>query len=104
MRKLIAIAITIGILLLIDLYVYQAVRTVIMDWSVQAKSIVRYSFWGITVISMLSLLWYAYGNPFMRTQVPIRSFVLVAIFAIYFSKIFLILFVFIYVLQRGIRW
>jgi hypothetical protein len=91
-------------LLLIDVYVYQAVRTIIEDWSVQGKSIVRYSFWGLTAISMLSLLWYAYGNPFMRTQVPIRSFVLVGIFAIYFSKIFSILFVFIDDLQRGVRW
>jgi len=104
MSKLIGIAIIIGILLLIDLYVYQAIRTVVEDWSVQGKSIARYSFWGLTVLSMVALLWYSYGNPFMNTRLPIRSFILVGIVAIYFSKIFSILFIFIDDLQRGVRW
>src|SRR5260221_977343 len=104
MSKLIGIAVIIGILLLIDLYVYQAVRVVVEDWSVQGKNIARYSFWGVTVLSMIALLWYAYCNPFMNTRFPIRSFILVGIVAIYFSKIFSILFIFIDDLQRGVRW
>jgi len=104
MSKLIGIAVIIGILLLIDLYIYQAVRVVVEDWSVQGKSIARYSFWGLTVLSMVALLWYSYGNPFMNTRLPIRSFILVGIVAIYFSKIFSILFIFIDDLQRGVRW
>jgi len=104
MSKLITIAIIIGILLLIDIYVYQAVLTVVRDWSAQGKSIARYSYWGLTAISITAIFWFAYAGPFLNTRFPIRSFVLVGVVAIYFAKIFSILFVLIDDLQRGFRW
>lgn len=104
MNKFIAIAITIGLLLLIDLYVYQAVNVIVKDTSAVTRSIARYGFWGLTVVSILGLLWVVYGNPYNQNRFPIRSFVMVGIVAIYFSKIFGVVFILIDDLQRGVRW
>src|SRR5258708_33446006 len=104
MNKLIAITVIIGILLLIDLYVYQGLLVLTKDGSHQIRNIARYSFWGLTLVSLTALLWVAYGNPFAKNAMQIRSFVVVGIGAIYFSKIFGMVFILIDDLQRGIRW
>ncbi len=104
MNKFIGILIVIGILLLIDLYAYQAVRTIVADWSISARTVAKYSFWGVTGLAVAGLLWYAYGNPFLKTTLPIRSFIVAGVFGIYFSKTIGILFLLIDDLQRGVRW
>jgi uncharacterized protein len=104
MNKLIAIFFIILILLLIDLYVYQAVLTIVSDWSVTGKSVARYFYWGLTAVAVIALLWYSFANPFINSRVPVRSFILVGIVAIYLSKVFAIIFILIDDLQRGVRW
>ena len=104
MNKLGGIAILLTVLVLIDVYVYQAALAISRDWSAQLKNVIRYGYWGIALLSWLAILWYAFGNPFPNTRFPVRTFVLVGIVAIYFSKIFSVVFVLIDDLQRGVRW
>ncbi len=91
------------ILLLIDVYVYQAVVTVSKEWTAGWKGFARYGFWIFTALTFTSIFWYAYGDPYKYGS-QLRNLVLTGVFIVYFSKIFGVLFVLIDDLQRGIRW
>ena len=103
MAKLMSFVILLGILILIDLYVYQAIATVSKDWSVVYKNLIRYGFWIFTALTFAGILWYAYGDPYKYGS-QTRNLVLTAVFMVYFSKLFGVLFVLIDDVQRGIRW
>lgn len=103
MAKLMSFFILLGILVLIDLYVYQAIVTVSKDWSVGYKAVMRYGFWLVTALTFVAILWYAYGDPYKYGS-TLRNMVLTAVFMVYFSKLFGVLFVLIDDIQRGVRW
>jgi predicted MPP superfamily phosphohydrolase len=103
MNRVRGIAILIAILVLIDLYVYQAAVAITRDWSGQWKNVIRYGYWGLAMLSWTAVLWFAFGNPFPNTRFPVRTFITVAVVAIYLSKIFSVVFVLIDDLQRGVR-
>jgi len=98
-----AIFILLLILVLIDMYVYQAVITISKDWSVGFKGFVRYGFWAVTAITTIGILWYYYGDPYKYGS-NLRNMVLTGIFITYFSKIFGVLFLLMDDVQRGVRW
>lgn len=95
--------ILLGVLVLIDLYVYQAIATVSKDWPVLYKNIVRYGFWIFTALTFTAVLWYAYSDPYKYGS-QLRNLVLTAVFMVYFSKLFGVLFVLIDDVQRAVRW
>ncbi len=90
-------------LLLVDLYVFQAVLTVSSDWSPLWRKIARYSFWVPTVLCIAALSWWIFADPYKMTS-GMRNWILTGLFATYFSKVFGVLFVFVDDLQRGVRW
>lgn len=91
------------IFLLVDFYVYQAVVSVTKSISPLWKNIVRYGFWSITIITIIAMLWYLYGNPY-RTSTITRNFVVVWVSLIYFSKLFGVIIIFIDDIRRGVKW
>jgi uncharacterized protein len=103
MYKLMAIFILLAILLLLDIYVYQAVLTVSKNWSVGFKASLRYGFWIITALTTIAILWYYYGDPY-KYGAQLRNLVLTGVFIVYFSKLFGIVFVLIDDIQRAVRW
>lgn len=95
--------ILLGVLVLIDLYVYQAIAMVSKDWPVVYKNIVRYGFWIFTALTFTAILWYAYSDPYKYGS-QLRNLVLTGVFMVYFSKLFGVLFVLIDDGQRAVRW
>lgn len=91
------------VLLVIDLYVFQAVLTVSHNWSPVWKQIARYAFWVPTVFCLAAILYYVLGDPYGLSHTA-RSFLLTGFFAIYLSKLFAVLVLFVDDLQRGIKW
>jgi uncharacterized protein len=91
------------IFLLIDYYLFQAVIAVSKSWTPVWKNVLRYGFWIPTILSILALVWWSFGDPY-RYSSGFRNWVITALVAGYFSKIFGILIVFIDDLQRGVRW
>jgi predicted MPP superfamily phosphohydrolase len=89
--------------LLVDYYLFQAVVTVSKDWSSGWKNSMRYGFWVPTVLSILALAWWSFGDPY-RYSTGLRNWVVTALVATYFSKTFGIAVVFIDDLQRGVKW
>jgi uncharacterized protein len=103
MNKLMAIFILLVVLLLIDLYVYQAVLTVSKEWTGWLKSFLRYGFWFITLLTTVAILWYYYGDPYKYGS-QLRNLVLTGVIIAYFSKFIGLLFVLMDDIQRGVRW
>ncbi len=91
------------IFLLIDYYVFQGILVITRNWSGNWKPVLRYGFWIPTLIGILGLLWWAFGDPY-RYSAAFRNWVITGLVAMYFSKLFAVLILFLDDLQRGIRW
>ena len=89
--------------LVVDIYLFQAVLSISQDWSPMWKKLVRYGFWVPTILCIAALSYWMLGDPYRITS-GMRNWILTALFATYFSKVFGILFVFADDLQRGVRW
>lgn len=102
-QKLISWFIVIAILLAIDFYVYQAVALISKDWTSIMKPIVRFGFWVPTIVVLLSIGYYVAGDPYSISH-QVRTYLLTGIFAVYISKLFAVLVLFVDDIQRGVRW
>lgn len=89
--------------LLIDIYVFQAVVAVSKSWSPLWKAIARYGFWIPTVLCIAALLWWTAADPY-KVGSGMRNWILTALFATYFSKLFGVFFLLIDDVQRLVRW
>jgi predicted MPP superfamily phosphohydrolase len=89
--------------LVVDFYLFQAVTAVSKDWPLLWKRMLRFGFWIPTILCVASLSWWMFGDPY-KVGSGARNWIITALFATYFSKIFGILFVFADDLQRGFRW
>jgi predicted MPP superfamily phosphohydrolase len=91
------------ILVAIDFYVFQGVRVLVHNKSEQTQRIVNLVYWSIAGLCFLIIL---LGNLIDYHQWPkqlrVYSFAMIAV--IYFSKIFVVLFLLIDDLQRLVRW
>jgi predicted MPP superfamily phosphohydrolase len=89
--------------LLIDYYMFQAIVVVSKDWSPVWQKNFRYGFWVPTLLCLGALVWWMFGDPY-RVNANVRTWILTGMVAVYFSKIFGIVFVFIDDIQRGVKW
>jgi predicted MPP superfamily phosphohydrolase len=89
--------------LVIDYYVFQAVKTVSDDWTPLWKTIARTAFWVPTVLSFAALFWWTFGDPY-GVSATTRNWIITGLIATYFSKVFAVVFLFIDDLYRGLKW
>jgi predicted MPP superfamily phosphohydrolase len=89
--------------LLIDIYVFQAVLVVSKSWVPLWKNIARYAFWIPTIFCIAALLWWMAADPY-KVGAGLRNWILTALFATYFSKLFGVFFLLIDDFQRLVRW
>ena len=103
MNKLIIIPVVTAIFLVIDYYVWQAVKVSVQNFSQTIQQSARYIFWGLTTLSLVGLWLYNFTNPDLLGK-NIRTWIMVGIFMNYLSKIFVVLFLLIDDIGRLIRW
>ena len=89
--------------LLLDYYFFQGIMVASKNWSPLWKNTIRYGFWVPTVLSLVALLWWAFGDPY-KYSANFRTWMLTGLVTTYFSKFFGILFLFADDLQRGVKW
>jgi len=102
-QRIMSFLILTAVFLVIDWYVFQAILNISKDWSPGWRQTVRIAFWVPTVLTIAGGLWWMLGDP---DKIPhqVRTFFFTGIAAIYISKIFAVLVLFIDDLQRGVRW
>ena len=86
---------------LVDLYVFQAVKSSISGFNPGWRRTISIIFWGITGLSILGI---AYANLFDERSESIRRFIVVSISILYFSKIFGVLTLLIDDVVRAGQW
>ena len=101
--RIMTLIIFVTLFLVIDYYVFQAVVTVSKNWSDQWRNIFQYGFWVPTAISIIALLWWTFGDPYKYSP-GFRNWVLTGLVAVYFSKVFSVIFLFIDDIRRGVNW
>jgi len=87
--------------LLIDLYVSQAVKTIINDLSTGWRKSLNYGFWAITAFSIISVL---IINTSDILSNDLRRVIVMGIIMIYFSKVFGVITLMLDDVYRAISW
>ncbi len=103
MPKTLMLPIAVLLFFLIDLYVYQAVKTVINEFHPITIRYIKIVYWSITFLSIAGFIYYHAGNPYLFGK-TFRIFLLGSIFINYFSKLFVVIFLFIDDIIRGGKW
>lgn len=103
MNKLVIIPVVTLVFLLIDWYVFQAIKIATQHSSPQAQNLIKYLYWGLNLVVISGMWVYNFVSPDLLGK-NIRTFLLVGVFISYFSKIFIVLFLLIDDFQRLIRW
>jgi predicted MPP superfamily phosphohydrolase len=87
--------------ILVDLYVFQAVKSSIQGMSVGWRRSISIAFWAITGLSIIGLI---YVNNYENVSRDLRRYVIVGVSLIYFSKVFGVLTLLIDDIFRAGQW
>ncbi|MBX2932481.1 MAG: metallophosphoesterase [Chitinophagaceae bacterium] len=92
-----------GIMLLLDLYVFQAIRTITFNHFIKARVWIFSIYWLISIGTIVFLLSIPY-NPSLQTSVFFRNYVFAILVGIFIAKIIAVIFFFIDDIRRVIVW
>lgn len=101
MGRVVAVLLFSVFFILVDLYVFQAVKSSIQGLSGGYRKTISIAFWAITGLSIIGLI---YVNNFENVSRDLRRYVVVAVSLIYFSKIFGVLTLLIDDIFRAGQW
>jgi uncharacterized protein len=101
--KLLLIPLFVLIFILVDLYVFQAIKVVDRRYFKSARSTIFYIYWGITVITLIGFMVFHFAGQDAMPRMY-RNFIMVIIFMNYFSKLFAMVFLLIDDLIRLGKW
>ena len=91
------------IMLLIDIYAFQAVRMITGNLSSGAARIIHIIYWTFSAICLAAFAYY-HLSPYEFITSGIRTAIATGLFVIYFSKVFIVLFTLIDDLRRMVLW
>ncbi|MDQ3683724.1 MAG: metallophosphoesterase [Bacteroidota bacterium] len=91
------------LMVLLDFYVFQAVKTLSQSTGSKTKSIIYISYWGLSAISLIIFLVLPYLN-LENLPKGFRNSIFAFIVALFFSKMIAAVFFFIDDIRRGIQW
>ena len=93
----------IAILILLDLYIFSAIRSLSAAVLPRTKSIIFYSYWFVTLITICMILFMAFGDPKLISR-ETRSYLLAIIIGLTVSKIAAATFFLIDDIRRLVQW
>ena len=103
MRNTVFIWIVLGIMILLDFYVFQAVKVITQNSSHKVRTIVYYSYWGVSIAAILILALIPFTN-FAEWPRSIRNYVLATILGLLFAKLLATVFFLVDDIRRVIQW
>jgi len=87
----------------LDVYVFQAVKTVSHTGSPKTKAIVYGIYWAITVVTVLGFLIFAFGGPELLPR-KLRTYLFAIIMGFFLAKLVAIIFILVDDIRRAIQW
>ncbi len=103
MNKLIVVSIFTAVFVLIDWYVWQAVKVSFSGNTVLSIKKIKVIFWSINLLTIAGMWLYNFTPPELLGK-NLRTVIMVGVFMNYFSKLFVVLFLLIDDLGRVVRW
>lgn len=88
------------IMLLLDFYVFQAVKTVSLHFQERTKSIILLGYWGISLLTLAALLSFPYVQS-LQTSKVFRNYVFAILVGLFFAKLVGTVFFLVDDLRRG---
>ncbi len=105
MNKIAGQVIMAVVFVLIDLYVWQAVRLLMRSTSEMTQKVIGIGYWGLTIFSIAGLfVVFNYTPATAPVRASFRTFLMAGIFIFYISKIFSVLVLFIDDIIRFFKW
>jgi uncharacterized protein len=105
MNRIVGFALMAVFFVLIDFYVWQAIKIVMRSASYSTQRIIGFGFWGFTVFSIISIIAiFTYIPMSAPVKASFRTFLMAGIFIIYISKVFSVLVLIIDDLIRLGKW
>ncbi|PLK44111.1 metallophosphoesterase [Emticicia sp. TH156] len=105
MNKIAGQVIMAVVFVLIDLYVWQAVRLLMRSTSEMTQKVIGIGYWGLTIFSIAGLfVVFNYTPATAPVRASFRTFLMAGIFIFYISKIFSVLVLFIDDIIRLLKW
>jgi uncharacterized protein len=103
MRSPFGVFIFVSLMLLLDLYMYQAVKTVSQSATPKTKNIILFVYWGISIITIAGFLLFVLTSPdFMPKKV--RTYLFATVIGLFIGKLIAAAFFLIDDLRRIIQW
>ena len=103
MRSPLSILIFVAIMILLDLYVFQAIRSVTHHASPRTRGIVTACYWGLSILSIAGFLIFATTTP-QTFPKAIRTYLFAIVVGLFLAKLVAITFLIIDDLRRFIQW
>lgn len=91
------------LMIVLDLYVFQAVKLVVQPFGSRPRTIIYIAYWVISIAAMVTLLLLPY-LPFIQQSKFLRSTVFAIIIGLFFAKVVAALFFLIDDVRRGAQW
>lgn len=101
--KFLVIIISLLLLLMIDFYVFQAVRTILSEGSLFKRRLIYSTFWLLTLLVFAAVLVFQLA-PSGRLSTGMRGFLATGVFIVVFSKLFVVVFLLIDDTSRAFKW
>ncbi len=103
MRSTSGILVFILILLLLDLYVYQAIKVVAQSSTLRTRFFINSLYWSLTGITLLSFLFFVYTSHEFLGKV-VRTYLFAIIIGLFLAKFITVFFLMIDDARRAIQW
>ena len=103
MRSPLGISNFIAFMLLLDTYVFQAVKAVSHAASPKTKTIIYSIYWGLTIIAVASFLIFIFTSPEFLGK-KFRTYLFAVVIGLFLAKLVAMIFFVIDDIRRGIQW
>ncbi len=103
MRSSYGAFIFLAIMLLLDTYVFQALKTVTQTASPKTKTIVYAMYWTISIIAIVGFLVFSFSGQHFLPKI-VRTYLFATIMGLFVAKVAAVAFIFTDDIRRGIQW
>ena len=103
MRTPLGVIVFLGIMLSLDMYVFQAVKNISQNLSPKAKTIVYGIYWSITILAVIGFLLFVYTEQTYLGR-KVRTYLFSIIIGLFLAKMVALIFFLVDDLRRGIQW
>ena len=103
MRTPFGVVVFVAIMLLLDAYVFQAIRVVSQSASPKARSLVFILYWSLSILAIIGFLLFVYTSPAFLSR-KVRTYLFATVVGLFLAKLIAVIFFLVDDIRRVIQW